>query len=143
MGKGHNEEILPHKERFPSESKGQSQWPSSKYPRISPYRTTPLRDSIAEGVLRPLFLRFMWYHTSIAEVPPCTGGVQKNPRVRKMFVRNSGAGNGCVNFMDALEKCVLSAGKKTHVHKIPRLRGVFWVLGGGSADFIFMGARIF
>ena len=43
-------------------------------------------------------------------------------------------------------KCALSAGK-THVHKIPRLSGgggVFWVLGeGGSADFIFMGARIF
>ena len=26
---------------------------------------------------------------------------QKNPRVRKIFVRNSGAGNGCANFMDA------------------------------------------
>ena len=26
---------------------------------------------------------------------------QKNPRVRKISVRNSGAGNGCVNFMDA------------------------------------------
>ena len=36
--------------------------------------------------------------------------------------------------------------RKSHVHKIPRFRGgggVFWVLGGGSADFIFMGARIF
>ena len=35
--------------------------------------------------------------------------------------------------------------KKTHVHKIPRFRGgVFWVFfGGGSDDFIFMGARIF
>ena len=35
--------------------------------------------------------------------------------------------------------------RKNHVHKIPRFRGgVFWVLGGGgSADFIFMGARIF
>ena len=36
---------------------------------------------------------------------------------------------------------------KNHVHKIPRFRGggVFWVFfwGGGSADFIFMGARIF
>ena len=36
--------------------------------------------------------------------------------------------------------------KKTHVHKIHRFRGggilgFFW--GGGSADFIFMGARIF
>ena len=49
-------------------------------------------------------------------------------------------------FYGRLEKCVLSAGK-THVHKIPRLRGgvVFWVFfwGGGGADFIFMGARIF
>ena len=25
---------------------------------------------------------------------------QKNPRVRKIRVRNSGAGNGCANFMD-------------------------------------------
>ena len=37
--------------------------------------------------------------------------------------------------------------RKDHVHKIPRFRGgvVFWVFlgGGGSADFIFMGARIF
>ena len=32
--------------------------------------------------------------------------------------------------------------RKTHVHKIPRFRGGFWG-GGGSADFIFMGARIF
>ena len=48
-------------------------------------------------------------------------------------------------FYGRLEKCVLSAGK-THVHKIPRFRGGgyfgFWG-GGGSADFIFMGARIF
>ena len=27
--------------------------------------------------------------------------VQKNPRVREIRVRNSGAGNGCANFMDA------------------------------------------
>ena len=69
---------------------------------------------------------------------------QKNPRVRKIFVRNSGVGNGCVNFMDARKKCVLSAGK-THVHKIPRFGGggYFGFLGGGGADFIFMGARIF
>ena len=26
---------------------------------------------------------------------------QKNPRVLKIFIRNSGAENGCVNFMDA------------------------------------------
>ena len=70
-----------------------------------------------------------------------------NPRVSKISVRNSGAGNGCANFMGAWKKCALSAGK-THVHKIPRFRGggVFWAFGGGgggSADLIFMGARIF
>ena len=26
--------------------------------------------------------------------------IQKDPRVRKIRVRNSGAGNGCANFMD-------------------------------------------
>ena len=68
---------------------------------------------------------------------------QKNPRVRKMFVRNSGAGNGCVNFMDAWKKSVLSAGRTHFLHKIPRFRGGDIGLGGGgSADFIFMGARI-
>ena len=49
-------------------------------------------------------------------------------------------------FYGRLENCVLSAGK-THVHKIPRFRGGGVILGlgggGGSADFIFMGARIF
>ena len=35
--------------------------------------------------------------------------------------------------------------RKNHVHKIPRFRGggTLGFLGGGSADFIFMGARIF
>ena len=32
--------------------------------------------------------------------------------------------------------------RKTHVHKIPRFRGA-GLGGGGSADFIFMGAGIF
>ena len=47
-------------------------------------------------------------------------------------------------FYGRLEKCVLSAGK-THVHKIPRLGGdiLGFFFGGGTADFIFMGARIF
>ena len=66
---------------------------------------------------------------------------QKNPRVRKIRVRNSGAGNGCANFMDTSKKCVLSAGKAMSV-KFLLFRGVF-LGGGGSADFIFMGARIF
>ena len=69
---------------------------------------------------------------------------QKNPRVHKMFVRNSGAGNGCANFMGASKKCALSAGK-TNVHKIPRFKGgVFGVFGGGgSADFYFYGRADF
>ena len=66
---------------------------------------------------------------------------QKNPRVRKIRVRNSGAGNGCANFMDTWKKCVLSAGKPMSI-KFRVLGGGFGG-GGGSADFIFMGARIF
>ena len=48
-------------------------------------------------------------------------------------------------FYGCLEKCVLSAGKN-RVHKIPRFRGgggYFGFGGGGNADFVFMGARIF
>ena len=47
--------------------------------------------------------------------------------------------------MGAWKNCVLSAGKP-HAHNMPRFRGggVFWVgVGGGSANFTFMGARIF
>ena len=67
---------------------------------------------------------------------------QKNPRVRKIRVRNSGAGNGCANFMDTWKKCLLSAGKTMSV-KFPFFGGFYLGGGGGSADFIFMGARIF
>ena len=67
---------------------------------------------------------------------------QKNPRVRKIRVRNSGAGSGCANFMDTWKKCVLSAGKTMSV-KFPLFGGGFEGGGGGSAGFIFMGARIF
>ena len=65
------------------------------------------------------------------------GVSQKNPRVRKIRVRNSGAGNGYANFMDSWKKCVLSAGKTMSV-KFPFFGG-----GGGEYRFIFMGARIF
>ena len=64
---------------------------------------------------------------------------QKNPRVRKIRVRNSGAGNGCANFMDTWKKCALSAGKPMSI----KFRVLEGGLGGGKADFIFMGARIF
>ena len=56
--------------------------------------------------------------------------IQKNPRVRKIRVRNSGAGNGCANFMDTWKKCVLSAG-----------RGFGG--GGGGVPILFLWARGF
>ena len=72
------------------------------------------------------------------------GNFQKNPRVRKIRVRDSGARNGCAIFTDAWKNASVLQ-ENLHVHKIPRFGGggVFWFCGGGSADFIFMGARIF
>ena len=68
---------------------------------------------------------------------------QKNPRVHKIRVRNSGAGNGCANFMGAW-KNALFLQENLHVHKIPRFRGGgFWAFGGGSADFYFYGREDF
>ena len=55
---------------------------------------------------------------------------QKNPRVRKILVRNSGAGNGCANFMDTWK--MRSFCRKTHVHK-------FLLLGGGDFGFFWGG----
>ena len=69
---------------------------------------------------------------------------QKKRDVHKLSARNSGAGNGCANFMGAWHFLVLSAGKP-HAHKIPPFRGGsgFFRRGGGTANFIFMGARNF
>ena len=50
--------------------------------------------------------------------------VQKNPSVHKISVRNSGAGNGCANFMGTWKNGVLSAGKPMSIN--------FLVLGGGG-----------
>ena len=63
------------------------------------------------------------------------GVFQKNPRVRKIRVRNSGAGNGCANFMDTWKKCALSAGKPMSI-KFRVFGGGFWG-GGGSADYFY------
>ena len=71
---------------------------------------------------------------------------QKNPRVRKIYCPQFWGRKWLRQFYGRLEKCVLSAGK-THAHKIPwfiRGGGILGFLGGGgSADLIFMGARIF
>ena len=69
--------------------------------------------------------------------------IQKSPRVRKIRVRNSGAGNGCDNFMDASKKCLFSAGKPMSI-KFCVLGGGGLGGGGGKCRFYFyMGARIF
>ena len=70
---------------------------------------------------------------------------QKSPRVHKIFVRNSGAGNGCANFMDAWKKCVRSAGKTMSIKFLVFRGGVFWVLGGGGGEcrFYFYGRADF
>ena len=76
----------------------------------------------------------------------CGDPIQKNPRVRKIFVRNSGAGNGRANCMGAWRKCVLSAGKTHAPIKFLVLGGggVFWVWGGGGGvPILFLWARGF
>ena len=65
---------------------------------------------------------------------------QKNPRVRKICVRNSGAGNGCANFMDAWKNAFFLQEKPMSIKFLVLGGGAFWVWGGGgSADFIFIG----
>ena len=64
----------------------------------------------------------------------------------KYFARNSGAGNGCTDFMGAWKKLPSFCSKTSMPIKF-LVFGVGGILGfgggGGSADFIFMGARIF
>ena len=58
----------------------------------------------------------------------------------KTFALNSGARNGCANFMGTWNFCFLSAEENLHAHEIPCFRGgVFWVLGAGECRFYFSG----
>ena len=69
---------------------------------------------------------------------------QKNPRVRK-FVSAILGPEMAARILRTPGKMPSFCRKTLHVHKIPRFRGGgiwFWG-GGGSADSIFMGARIF
>ena len=70
---------------------------------------------------------------------------QKKRDVHKISTRNSGAGNGCADFMGAWHFLVLSAGKPPMPIKFLLLGGVlgFFLWGGGSSNFIFMGVGIF
>ena len=56
---------------------------------------------------------------------------KKKRDVHKISARNSGAGNGCANFMGARHFCVLSAGKPPMPIKFLLLGG-----GGGVVDFL-------
>ena len=67
---------------------------------------------------------------------------QKNPRVRKIRVRNSGAGNGCANFMDAW-KNAFSLQEKPMSIKFLVFGGGIWVWGGGECRFYFYGRADF
>ena len=61
--------------------------------------------------------------------------------VRNIFVCNSGAGNGCVYFMDAWKNAFFQQEKPMSIKFLVSGGGGilgFWG-GGGSADFIFMG----
>ena len=61
----------------------------------------------------------------------------------KFCACNSGAGNGCTNFMGAWNFAFFLQ-ENLHAHKIPRLGGGILGFGeGGSADFVLMGAGIF
>ena len=71
---------------------------------------------------------------------------QKNPRVRKIFCPHFWGRKWLRQFYGRLEKCVLSAGKTMPIKFLVLGGGGyfgFFGVGGGSADFIFMGARIF
>ena len=64
-----------------------------------------------------------------------------------MFVRDSGAGNGCANFMDAWKKKVCSAGKTMSIKFLVFFWGGgmlgFFLGGGGEEPILFLWARGF
>ena len=69
---------------------------------------------------------------------------QKNPRVRKIRVRNSGAGNGVRQFYGRAEKCVLSAGKTMSIKfLVSGGGGILGFWGGGECRFYFYGRADF
>ena len=71
--------------------------------------------------------------------------ISESPRVRKIRVRNSGAGNGCVNFMGAWENAFFLQEKPMSIKfLVLGGGGVFWVFfGGGGVPILFLWARGF
>ena len=75
-----------------------------------------------------------------------SGVVQKNPRLRKIFVRNSGAGIGCANSYGRLENASVLQEKPMSIKFLVLAGGggEFWVLGGGGeCRFYFYGREDF
>ena len=72
----------------------------------------------------------------------CTLQIRKNPRVRKIRVRDSGAGNGCANFMGAWKNAFFLQEKPMSL-KFLVLGGGFGVWGGGECRFYFYGRADF
>ena len=67
-----------------------------------------------------LFLLSGWWTVVVVDIFqfPVETFFQKKRDVHKISARNSGAGNGCADFIGAWHFLVLSAGKP-HAHKIP------------------------
>ena len=69
---------------------------------------------------------------------------QKNPRVRKIRVRNSGAGNGCANSMDAWKSVFFLQEKPMSIKFLVWGGGYFGFWGkGGECRFYFYGRADF
>ena len=70
---------------------------------------------------------------------------QKNPfSVRKIRVRNSGAGNGCASFMDAWKNAFFLQEKPMSIKfLIFRGGGISGLGGGGGVPILFLWARGF
>ena len=81
---------------------------------------------------------------SIAEKSPFASDFQKKRGVHKISARNSGAGNGCANFMGAWHFWFVLL-ENPHAHKIPPFRGGFWVFleGGVEVPILFLWAQGF
>ena len=75
--------------------------------------------------------------------PPRSPLFQKNPRVRKIRVRNSGAGNGCANFMDTWKNALFLQEKPMSIKFLVLGGGGILGFGGGGVPILFLWARGF
>ena len=87
----------------------------------------------AETNIFPIFFLFR------AGVVIFSGQIQKNPRVRKIFVRDSWAGNSCANFMGAWKNAFFLQEKPMSIKVLVLGGPVFGVWGGGECRFYFYG----